>query len=127
MKYKSCKFGQTCRYFHPRKLKNDDQIKEHSYTVHKEEKPSYAQIVTKNLQPQAQGVFSHPIHNTKPQYTVQEPFLGQNSPIQQPFIGQNNHVPQPILGFQDNQKQIMDLLLSLNQRMTNLEKVKMQM
>ena len=93
-------------------------MKQHIYTVHEEEKPSYAQIVTKNLQPQA-SVLSHP--------TVQEPFLGQNSPIQQPFLGQNNLVQQPSIGFQDNQKQIMDLLLSLNQRMTNLEKVKIQM
>ena len=127
MKFKSCNFGEKCRYFHPRKLKNDDQMKQHNYTVHKEEKPSYAQIVTKNLQPQAQGVFSQPIYNTKPQYTVQEPFLGQNSPIQQPFLGQNNQVPQSFLGSQDNQKQIMDLLLSLTQRMTNLEKGKTQM
>ena len=39
---------------------NDDQMKQHNYTVHKEEKPSYAQIVTKNLQPQARSVLSHP-------------------------------------------------------------------
>ena len=119
MKHQSCKFGNKCRYFHPYKLKSNIQSQENNpgQKINDTEKLSYAQIVTKPyLQLHVQGVHSGQIHPAQPHYNVQESFLGQNSPIQQPFLGAQN-----------NQKLILDLLLSLNQRMTNVEKVKIQM
>ena len=76
--------------------------------------------MTKNLQPQIQNGF---LGHTQP---VPQHYISQSIQVQQPFLEKTNHVQQPFLGSQDNQKQIMDLLLSLNQRMTNLEKFKIQ-
>ena len=117
MRHYSCKFGAKCKFHHPKELNQNDST---NYTDHahkqNEEKISYAKIVAKNLEPQVQGLFSNQMPPIQTNYNAQEPFLGQSNPIQQPFLGSQN-----------TQKQIMDLLLTLNQRMTNLEKVKIQM
>ena len=84
---------------------------------HNEEKPSYAQIVTRNIHPQNDFLGHHSANNH---------IIGQTTQVQMPFLEQAPIVQQPFLGSQGNQKQILDLLLSLNQRMTNLEKVKIQ-
>ena len=84
---------------------------------HNEEKLSYANIVTRNFQPQNAFLGQHPVN---------QHFIGQAVQVQEPFIVPKTHIQQPILEPQSNQKQIIDLLLSLNQRMINLEKQKIQ-
>ena len=85
---------------------------------HNEEQLSYAKIVTKNLQPQ---------NNFLGHQTANHHFIGQAVQVQQPFLDQKTHIQTSTLDSQRNQNQIMDLLVSLNQRMFNLEKGKMQM
>ena len=62
---------------------------------------------------------------------LQSPFkpaciTGHAVQVQHPFLEQITNIQQPILGPQNDQKQTMDLLMSRNQRMINLEKGKAQ-
>ena len=53
MKYKSCKFNENCRFFNPKKLKNDPKKPEtKSSQQQNEENLSYAKIVARILHPQ---------------------------------------------------------------------------
>ena len=120
MRHNSCKFDEKCRYYHPKKWKNI-KLKEpenQSKQQQNEEKLSYAKILSRNLHPQnvllgQQHFMGHPVQG-------QSPFLEQSPHIQQP-------IQQPTLvDSQTNQKKILDILMSLSQRMTNLEKEKLQ-
>ena len=52
MKYKSCKFNQNCKFFNPKKLKNDPKKPETKYSQQQnEENLSYAKIVARILHP----------------------------------------------------------------------------
>ena len=86
---------------------------------------TYAQIVKSYSQPQIQK-YEQSAFLVQPQYVqqpVQQQHYVQPAQSQQSFL-EKNQAQQPFLGSQDNQKKIMDLLLSLNQRMTILETVK---
>ena len=74
--------------------------------------PQNANNVTKTLYPQNgfSGHLANKHFNGQAQVNVQQPF-SENSPL----------IQQPI---RDPQKQIMDLLTSMNQRLINLEKEK---
>ena len=110
MRNKFCKYEEKCRFFHPKKLKNNQKKPENqSSQQQNEEKLSYARIVARNLHPQ-NALLGH------------QHFLGQQVQVQDPFLEQNPQIQQPIVKEQQsNQKQILDLLVSLNQRMTTLE------
>ena len=53
---------------------------------------------------------------------INHQFTGQAAQVQRPFLEPKVQIHQPFSEPQSNQKQIMELLLTLNQRMTNLEK-----
>ena len=117
MRYQNCKFGEKCRYFHPRGLKNVSNKKEkHSDQKIVEERNTYANVAKKSLQPQI-----------KPN----DPFLGISQPVHQNFIGQAHQVQQPFLGpqafleIQKNQKQMMDLFMNLNRKVNNMFNMQM--
>ena len=82
---------------------------------HNEEKPSYAQIVTRNIHPQNDFLGHHSANNH---------IIGQTTQVQMPFLESKAHFQQPIADSQNHQKQILDLLVNLSQRMSNLEKAK---
>ena len=117
MRHKSCKYGEDCRFYHPKKLKNSNQMKpeNQSSQKHNEEQPSYANIVRKNLEPlmQADGHFLglQPVH---------QKYSGQVQQVQQPCPGQINPNPQAFLEMQKSQKQMMDLFIGLNQKLNNI-------
>lgn len=115
MKTQSCKYEDKCKYHHPKKLKNvyQNNPETQSTQQHNGYKSSYAQIVTKNVHSKNDFLGHHPANH---------PYLGQAVQVQQPFLEQNSKVQQPIMEPQGNQSQILELLMSLNQRMTNLEK-----
>lgn len=116
-------YGNKCRYFHPKRLMQISQEKGNKTEklfMH-EERPSYANVVRKSLQPQIQ-----------PQIQPNSPFLGLTSPVrqelsgqvhqvQQPSQGQVNHTQQTFLDMQNKQKQMMELFISLNQQMNTLK------
>ena len=109
MRNKFCKYEEKCKYFHPKKLKNNQKKPENQSENQNEKKLSYARIVARNLHPQ-NALLGH------------QHFLGQQVQVQDPFLEQNPQIQQPIVKEQQsNQKQILDLLVSLNQRMTTLE------
>ena len=81
-----------------------------------EERPTYANVVRKSMQPQIQS---------------NVPFLGLTTPVHQDFNRQVHHIPQPshgqpnlsqetFLDIQNKQRQMMELFLSLNQKMANI-------
>ena len=108
MKYKSCKYEGKCKYFHPKKFKNIDQQKPENQSCQqqKDEKPSYAQIVTRNIHPQSNFLGHHSANNN---------IIGQTTQMQMPFLESKSHFQQPVPDLQNQQKQILDLLVSLNQ------------
>ena len=118
MRHNSCKYKNECKYFHPKKLKikNEDKKTEPSQK-NQEENLTYAKAVTRNLQ--AQGNF---LGQTANQHLVGLP-VQNHQPLSQP----NHTIQQPTVVPQNSQKQILDLLMSLNQRMSNLENQKIQM
>ena len=118
MRHNSCKYKKECKYFHPKKLKTKNEVQKiESSQKNQEENLTYAKIVTRNLQ--AQGNFlGQPANH----YLV-----GQTIQIQQPPVEPNQVIQQPTVVPQTSQKQILDLLMSLNQRMSNLENQKIQM
>ena len=98
------------------KIKNKDK-KTESGQKNQEENLTYAKIVTRNLQ-------------------AQDNFLGQPAnqhlvglPVQihQPLSQPNHTIQQPTVVPQNSQKQILDLFMSLNQRISNLENQKIQL
>ena len=101
---------KSADFFTQKKLKNNQKKPENlSSQQQNEEKLSYARIVARNLHPQ-NALLGH------------QHFLGQQVQVQDPFLEQNPQIQQPIVKEQQsNQKQILDLLVSLNQRMTTLE------
>ena len=121
MRHQECKFGDTCKYYHPKKLRNQRQSSNFifSETV-KEGNLTYAQAAKSTFQPKSQS-------------SEQSPFLGQNQIIQQPIIGLTNQFQQPIkeqgnhtqkifLELQNGQKHMLQLFMDLNQKIMNLEK-----
>ena len=79
MRYTSCKFGEKCRYFHPKKLKNEYQEKVYNISNKPNgEDISYAGIVKRSVYPQSV-------------------FLGQPHPTNQNFNGQAFQIKQPFL------------------------------
>ena len=138
MKHNNCKFGDACRYFHPKKMNNlsagsgQDQKIIHQKINH--ENLSYANTFSKNLHPSTEGKESGVLiaPSTNQDYLgqsnqVHQPFLGQTYNVKQPFLGQTNHTPQAFLDIQKNQKQMMDLFLSINQKVNNMFNMNMQM
>ena len=114
MKYENCKYGDKCKYYHPKKLKNESQnTKSTSGQMYTGDvlPYSYVDVVKKSLQPQLQ---------------VQSPFLGQAPQIKQPVIEppleKRNIAQQTYLEIQQGQKQILELVMNLNQKVINLEK-----
>ena len=95
--------------------------------------PTYASIVTKNKQ--HSDLQQHLQVKKNEEFLVQTPqphqlHLGHSNQVNQvkePFLGQSYNIQQPSLGHQTNQNQIMDLLVSLNQRIKDLEKCKSHM
>ena len=86
-------------------------------------KPSYAQMVSKALPQQVHSIEQSPFlgqsHQTQPQ------IIGQAS--QQPFLGQSHQNQQVFLDLQNGQKQMIDLFMSMNQKLlSNLEKLNKQ-
>ena len=126
MRYQNCKYGEKCNFFHPKKLKNSSHSNVIIPSATEERKNlTYAQIVKSHSQPQIQK-YEQSAFLVQPQYVqqpVQQQHYVQPAQSQQSFL-EKNQAQQPFLGSQDNQKKIMDLLLSLNQRMTILETVK---
>ena len=118
MKHQTCKFGNKCRYFHPHKLKSNNQKQENKnnsgQTTIDTEKLSYAQVVRKPFSQQVQS-------------NQQGPFLGQHF-VEQPFLGQRIQTQQAFLDLQNGQKQMMELFMNMNQKMmSNFEKLNFQM
>ena len=122
MKHRKCNYGDTCRYWHPKKLKNISQTIENKTEkpFTNEEKPTYANIVKKTLQPQFQS--NVPFLGITP---VHQDSTGQVHQVQQPIIGQTNHVQRNFLDIQNKQKQIMELFINLNQKMNNMYSMEM--
>ena len=89
-----------------------------------EEKPTYVQIVTEALPQQLHSNEKSPFLG---QAQLGQPqFMGQSN--QQPFLGQKHQNHQVFLDLQNGQKRIMDLFVSMNQKMLfTLEKLNMQM
>ena len=118
MRHNSCKYGNDCKYYHPKKLskcKETNEVK--PVQKYDEEKISYAKIAARNLQPQ----------ETLLRYPANQSFIGQASQPQYPFLEQCPIIQKPpISDIQSTQKQIMNLLTNLTQRMTNLEMTKIQ-
>ena len=122
MKYQKCDFGEKCKYFHPKGLKNFDQNKKNHIEKEHEVKNTYADVVKKSVQQQLQssGPFlgqSQPVHQST---------LGQVHHVQQPIIGQPNHTHQVFLEMQRYQKQMMDMVMNLNQKVNNMSNLQMQ-
>ena len=92
MKHEDCKFGDNCKYYHPKKLRVQGQNKNltPNQTV-KQGDLAYAQVAVSPYQP-------------KSQISEQSAFLGQNQVIQQPVIGLASQFQQP-LREQGNQTQ----------------------
>ena len=120
MRYKSCAYGEKCKFFHPKGLKDTNHIKENQNQFEhngNEERSTYANVVKKSLQPQisqSNGNFlgvSQPVHQN---------FAGQGYHIQQPFLGQANHTSQALIEMQKQQKLMLDLFMNLNQKMTSM-------
>ena len=111
MRHKSCKFEDKCRFWHPKKLKNNNPHNiNYSSQKHMEEKFSYADIVTKNSQPRNDFLGHHSNQQLIGSAQVQQ--------VQQPFLEKMSGI--------DPQVKILDLLVSLNHRLMNLEKDKSQ-
>ena len=123
MKDLSCKFGDKCHFWHPKKLKKishtTESKNEKPFII--EESPSYANVVRKSLQPQL---------------NPNVPFLGVNPPVyqnvtgqvhqsQQPFVGQTNHTHHSFLDIQSKQKQLMELCMTLSQKVKNMYNMQM--
>ena len=89
-----------------------------------EEKPTYVQIVTEALPQQLHLNEKSPFLGQT--QLAQPQFRGQSN--QQPFLGQKHQNHQAFLDLQNGQKQMMDLFMSMNQKMLfNLEKLNLQM
>ena len=114
MRYQNCKFGEKCRYFHPRRLKNVSHNRENKTEkpfINKE-RPSYANIARKSLQPQMQYL--------QPQMQSNAHFLGLTPPVHQASL-----THQTFLDIPNKQKEMMELFMSLNQKVTNMVNMKM--
>ena len=126
MRHYNCKFGDKCKYFHPRRLKKTSQnkeIKTEKPIIH-EDRPTYANIVRKSMQSEIPKLQSNdPFLGLAP--PVQQNFTGQVHQVQQPFLGQANYTQQTFLDIQNQQKQMMEMFLSLNQKMNNMYSMKM--
>ena len=60
MRHQSCNFGDEFKFFHPKKVKNDAHDSHDNYNYsHKnnDNHLTYAEIVTRNVQPQVQDAF----------------------------------------------------------------------
>ena len=124
MRQKNFKYGDDCKFFHPRRLKNNSQIKKptsQSYMRVHEENPTYAQIAKNTYQTQVQpsesGAFLGQTQN------FQQPVMDQGSQFQQPVLSQRSNT-QAFLELQDGQRQMMQLFMNMNQKLMNLEKQK---
>ena len=119
MKHQNCKYGEKCKFFHPKKLKNNIQNKKpiprqtYQPETYRVENPTYSHIVRNSLQ--SNGPFLGQAQNP------QQPVTKQENQFQQPFLGQRNQT-QVFLDLQNGQKQLMDLFMSLNQKLATLEK-----
>ena len=120
MKHQSCKFGNKCKYFHPYKLRSNNQKEENNSGYKKTNETgelSYAQVLRKP--------FVQHSHSND-----QGPFLGQSQPVfmEQPFLEQRNQNQQGFLDLQNCQRQMMELFMNMNQKMmSNLEKLNLKM
>ena len=120
---KNCKYVDDCKFFHPRRLKNNSQIKKpttsQSYMRVHEANPTYAQIAKNTYQTQVQpsesGAFLGQTQN------FQQPVMDQGSQFQQPVLSQRSNT-QAFLELQDGQRQMMQLFMNMNQKLMNLEK-----
>ena len=119
-----CKYGDQCKYHHPRKLK---QFKESNLgeKIHEEQRSKNVNIVAENMH---QSGFIEQHHQAQ----NQSPFLGKLHPIQQPIL--ENPSNQPCLKKnQMNQPTMWDLLMKIEQmahsnqrlerRLSNIERI----
>ena len=128
MRHITCKYGKSCKYFYPKKLKVKNQRSNFTPSqTNQNENIIYAQIVKTPLQHQFQP-------QLQPQFQANEqsPFLGLPQYKQQPLIGQENQFQQKsntqvFLDLQSGQKQMMQMFMNLNQKLMNLEKHNLQM
>ena len=124
MRYQYCQFGDKCRYFHPRRIKNVSLNREVNKTEKpfmNEERPTYASVVRKPVQSQIQPN-DHFLGLTQP---VHQNFNGQVQQAQPPFVGQASHSQQTFLEIQQKQKEMMEMFWNLNQKVTNMFNLKM--
>ena len=127
MENQQCDYGENCRLFHPKGMK------EHGKNVHEENKflkpnvsYSYAQAVKNTTSPFLeqnphiqQPVIGHP---NQFQNQFQKPFL-----VQQSTLDQRSNTNQVFLDLQNGQKHMMQMFMTLNQKLMNLEKYNLQM
>ena len=126
MKNENCSYGEQCKFFRPRKLKNNTQDKKvTSGQTERSENITYAQVLKSNNQPQIQTNEQSPFLG-HPQY-AQQPVIFQENQFQQPTVGQRNNMHQVFLDLQSGQKHMMQMFMTLNQKLMNLEKYNLQM
>ena len=117
MRHNKCKQEDNCKYYHPKKLRNQRQTQNlASNQTNKEANVTYAQVVKKPFQPQSQS-------------SKQSSFIGQNQFFQQPVTGfQQPMMDQGnqnlILEVQNGQTHMMQLIMNLSQKIMTLEKFK---
>lgn len=121
MATQNCNFGDTCRYFHPKGLKNfrsfqDPNIHEENKMLIPNTTYSYAQAVKK---PASSFLDQSPL--------IQQPVISQPNLPQQSFLGPKDRAQQVYLDIKSGQKHIMELVMSLNQKFMDLEKNNIQM
>ena len=92
--------------------------------LYKYGEPTYANVVSKNLQPQFEvkknEIFSRQESPQNQGYHIPQ--------LQQPFLGQTSH--HPLLDPENTKKQIMEIksvIMGLNQKVMRLEKSSVQM
>ena len=124
MRHQSCKYGDDCKFFHPRRLNVHNQANKSTfYQTHIKDGPTYAQILKKPVQPLIQSIDQNDFLG---QNQLHQPVLRPESQLNQPSISQRNQT-QVFLDLQNGQKQIMEMFTHLNQKMMNLqEKYKFQ-
>ena len=126
MRHQNCKYGNSCKFFHPKRLKNVNEIKKlPSSQTHKKDVFSYAQIVKNPYKPQSQQIEHSPFLGQTQQFQL--PVINQENQFNHPMLPQRAPTQQDFLELQTGQKQMMNIFLSMNQKLKNLEKSKMQM
>ena len=120
---------ENCKYLHPKRLNNNAQsaTSSESAQIYREQIPTSTQNVRNDF-PSRLHLGSQ--RNCSSQKDMEENVSYANIAarklqtqlyVQQPFLEKTPLIQQPVI---DPQKQILDLLMSMNQRLINLEKEK---